>query len=92
MPYVLQSLFLLLGPTLLAASIYMVLGRLIRLLNADNYSIIRTTWLTKVFVLGDVISFLAQSGGKLLMTWPLQFLLPTCKCPILILSQQVVVC
>ncbi|KAH8664803.1 RTA1 like protein-domain-containing protein [Ilyonectria robusta] len=63
MPYVLQSLFLLLGPTLLAASIYMVLGRLIRLLNADNYSIIRTTWLTKVFVLGDVISFLAQSGG-----------------------------
>ncbi|KAH7140987.1 RTA1 like protein-domain-containing protein [Dactylonectria macrodidyma] len=63
MPYVLQSLLLLLGPTLLAASIYMILGRLIRLLDADNYSLIRPQWLTKVFVLGDVISFLAQSGG-----------------------------
>ncbi|KAH7009026.1 RTA1 like protein-domain-containing protein [Ilyonectria destructans] len=57
------SLLLLLGPTLLAASIYMVLGRLIRLLDADNYSLIKPQWLTKVFVLGDVISFLAQSGG-----------------------------
>lgn len=64
MPYVIQSLLLLLGPTLLAASIYMVLGRLIRLLDADNYSLIRPQWLTKVFVLGDVISFLAQSGGN----------------------------
>ncbi|KAH7144245.1 RTA1 like protein-domain-containing protein [Dactylonectria estremocensis] len=63
MPYVLQSLLLLLGPTLLAASIYMVLGRLIRLLDADNYSLIRPQWLTKLFVLGDVISFLAQSSG-----------------------------
>ncbi|CAG9952351.1 unnamed protein product [Clonostachys rosea f. rosea IK726] len=62
-PYILQSLTLLLGPTLLAASIYMALGRLIRLLNADRHSIIRTTWLTKVFVLGDVLSFLTQSGG-----------------------------
>ncbi|KAF7545224.1 hypothetical protein G7Z17_g9341 [Cylindrodendrum hubeiense] len=63
MPYVLQSLFLLLGPTLLAASIYMMLGRLIRLLDGGEYSLIRVTWLTKVFVLGDVISFFAQSGG-----------------------------
>ncbi|CAG9983982.1 unnamed protein product [Clonostachys byssicola] len=62
-PYVLQSLTLLLGPTLLAASIYMSLGRLIRLLNADRHSLVRTTWLTKVFVLGDVLSFLTQSGG-----------------------------
>ncbi|CAH0047799.1 unnamed protein product [Clonostachys solani] len=62
-PYILQSLTLLLGPTLLAASIYMALGRLIRLLNADRHSLIRTTWLTKVFVLGDVLSFLTQSGG-----------------------------
>ncbi|KAH6880472.1 RTA1 like protein-domain-containing protein [Thelonectria olida] len=63
MPYVIQSLLLLLGPTLLAASIYMVLGRLIRLVNGERYSLIRPQWLTKVFVLGDVISFLAQSGG-----------------------------
>ncbi|CAI6094412.1 unnamed protein product [Clonostachys chloroleuca] len=62
-PYIVQSLTLLLGPTLLAASIYMALGRLIRLLNADRHLLIRTTWLTKVFVLGDVLSFLTQSGG-----------------------------
>ncbi|CAK7206053.1 hypothetical protein SEUCBS139899_008836 [Sporothrix eucalyptigena] len=62
-PYILQSLTLLLGPTLFAASVYMTLGRLIRYLQADQYSPIRTTWLTKVFVFGDVLSFLVQSGG-----------------------------
>lgn len=62
-PYILQSLTLLLGPTLLAASIYMTLGRLIRLLHADMYSLIRTRWLTKVFLFGDVSSFFIQSGG-----------------------------
>jgi hypothetical protein len=58
-----QSILLLLGPALLAASIYMILGRLIVLLDAGHLSLIRTKWLTKVFVIGDVLSFLAQSGG-----------------------------
>ncbi|ERS98135.1 uncharacterized protein SPSK_06497 [Sporothrix schenckii 1099-18] len=62
-PYILQSLTLLLGPTLLAASIYMTLGRLVRFLQAEQYSPIRTTWLTKIFVTGDVLSFLTQGGG-----------------------------
>ncbi|KAF6836367.1 rta1 domain-containing protein [Colletotrichum musicola] len=62
-PYIIQSILLLLGPALFAASIYMVLGRLINLLDAGNYSLIRPKWLTKVFVLGDVLSFFAQSGG-----------------------------
>ncbi|KAM5356611.1 hypothetical protein ACJ41O_003257 [Fusarium nematophilum] len=62
-PYIIQSILLLLGPALFAASIYMVLGRLINLLDAGDLSIIRTKWLTKVFVTGDVLSFLAQSGG-----------------------------
>ncbi|KAL7754593.1 hypothetical protein ACKLNR_002826 [Fusarium oxysporum f. sp. zingiberi] len=63
MPYVLQSLLLLLGPTMLAASIYMSLGRLIKSLEADSYSLVPIEYLTKTFVIGDVISFLAQSGG-----------------------------
>ncbi|KAF5571488.1 rta1 domain-containing protein, partial [Fusarium pseudocircinatum] len=68
-PYIIQSLLLLLGPALLAASIYMVLGRLIRLLDAGDLSIISPRWLTKVFVAGDVMSFLAQSaGGGMLAT------------------------
>ncbi|ETS73872.1 hypothetical protein PFICI_14818 [Pestalotiopsis fici W106-1] len=67
-PYIIQSVLLLLGPTLYAASIYMILGRLIVLLEADNYSIIRPKWLTKFFVLGDVLSFFAQGGGGGLLT------------------------
>ncbi|KAH7142696.1 RTA1 like protein-domain-containing protein [Dactylonectria estremocensis] len=62
-PYLLQSLLTLLGPTLFAAAIYMVLGRLIRLLGAEAYSMIRPKWLTKFFLLGDLLSFFSQSGG-----------------------------
>lgn len=68
-PYIMQTLLILLAPPLLAASIYMVLGRLIRMLQAEQYSLVRINWLTKVFVLGDVLSFLAQSaGGGILAT------------------------
>ncbi|CZR56903.1 related to RTM1 protein [Phialocephala subalpina] len=62
-PYIMQSLLTLLGPTLFAASIYMILGRIIRLTDGEECSIIRAKWLTKVFVMGDVLSFLAQSAG-----------------------------
>lgn len=63
LPYILQSLLLLIAPALYAASIYMILGRLIRAIEADHHSMIRTTWLTKIFVAGDVLSFLMQSTG-----------------------------
>lgn len=63
MPYLIQSVLLLLGPTLFAASIYMLLGRLIRLLDASQYSLIRVERLTQYFVLGDALSFLSQSAG-----------------------------
>ncbi|KAH6640189.1 RTA1 like protein-domain-containing protein [Chaetomium tenue] len=66
--YILQTLLILLGPALLAASIYMILGRLIRLLGAEEYALIRTKWMTKVFVTGDVLSFLAQGAGGGLMS------------------------
>ncbi|KAL3459780.1 RTA1 like protein-domain-containing protein [Aspergillus heterothallicus] len=62
-PYVGQSVLILLGPALFAASIYMLLGRIIRTLNAGSLSPIRPTWLTKIFVTGDVFLFLLQSGG-----------------------------
>lgn len=63
-PYIIQSTLTLLGPTFYAASIYMVLGRLIRLLDAGHHSMINPKWLTKFFLLGDVLSFLSQGGGK----------------------------
>ncbi|KAH1304358.1 hypothetical protein KXX24_003584 [Aspergillus fumigatus] len=62
-PYIGQSLLLLLAPALFAASVYMILGRIIRLLNAGSLSLVRPNWLTKVFVAGDVISFFMQCGG-----------------------------
>jgi hypothetical protein len=65
-PYIMQSLLLLLAPALFAASIYMVLGRIIILTDGEAHSPIRVKWLTKVFVAGDVISFLAQSAGMYL--------------------------
>ncbi|KAF5009596.1 hypothetical protein FDECE_4200 [Fusarium decemcellulare] len=62
-PYIIQALLLLLGPPFYAASIYMVLGRLIRLLEADRYSMIKLKWLTKIFLFGDVASIAAQAIG-----------------------------
>lgn len=62
-PYIMQALLLLIAPALIAASIYMVLGRLMRYLDATHHSLVRVNWLTKVFVMGDVLSFMLQSGG-----------------------------
>lgn len=66
--FVIQTLCILVAPALFAASIYMVLGRLIRLLRADDYSPIRPTRLTKIFVLGDLISFIIQIMGAGMLT------------------------
>ncbi|OGM47229.1 hypothetical protein ABOM_003982 [Aspergillus bombycis] len=62
-PYALQSLLLLLAPPLLAASIYTILGRIMHLVKGENRSPIQPTRLTRIFVSGDVLSFLIQSGG-----------------------------
>ncbi|KAI1843413.1 hypothetical protein JX266_010410 [Neoarthrinium moseri] len=61
--FVVQSLLILVAPALFAASVYMILGRTIRALHAEHHSIIRIQWLTKLFVIGDVVSFFAQGGG-----------------------------
>ncbi|CZR67152.1 related to RTM1 protein [Phialocephala subalpina] len=62
-PEIIQAILILVAPALFAASIYMSLGRIIILTNGEKYAIIRRTWLTKIFVLGDIVSFLAQAGG-----------------------------
>lgn len=63
-PYIIQAIMLLIAPALLAASIYMVLGRLMRFINGEQYSIIRINWVTKLFVCGDILSFTLQAGGN----------------------------
>lgn len=58
-----QSILLLVAPALFAASIYIILGRIILLVDGERFSLIRQKWLTAAFVTGDVLSFLIQSGG-----------------------------
>ena len=63
MPYILQSLFIILPPSLYAATIYMIYGRIAIFVNAPQASVIRPTRVTKIFVIGDIIAFLMQAGG-----------------------------
>lgn len=61
--FVIQAILILVAPALYAASIYMILGRLIRAIHAERLSIVPVKWMTKTFVIGDVISFMMQAGG-----------------------------
>ncbi|CAK46755.1 hypothetical protein CBS63078_3938 [Aspergillus niger] len=65
--YAMQSALILIAPAFLAASIYMTLGRIIRMVQAEQYSVFRLNWVTKIFVAGDVLSFLMQASGAGLM-------------------------
>ncbi|KAI9367228.1 RTA1 like protein-domain-containing protein [Aspergillus egyptiacus] len=67
-PYILQTLLLLIAPTLFAASIYMALGRIVLVTDGEPYCWIRRKWLTKIFLLGDIISFIMQGAGGGIMT------------------------
>ncbi|KAK1999869.1 RTA1-domain-containing protein [Colletotrichum falcatum] len=62
-PYIIQSVLLLVAPALLAASIYMVLGRIVELTDGESHVLIKRRWLTKVFVSSDVLSLVLQSIG-----------------------------
>jgi len=61
--YSVQNMFILLGPTLFAATVYMSLGRIIHSIRAKQYSVVRVDRLTKIFVMGDILSFLLQGTG-----------------------------
>jgi len=67
-PFIIQTLLILLGPALMAATVYMILGRIINLTSGERYALIRRTWLTKIFVLGDVLSFLVTAGGASMLS------------------------
>ncbi|CAK7233497.1 hypothetical protein SBRCBS47491_008630 [Sporothrix bragantina] len=70
-PYILQSIFLLLAPVLFAASLYMTLGRVVlhTIHNASSgvslssLSLIPPRWITRIFVTADILSFFIQGGG-----------------------------
>ncbi|KAI5212859.1 hypothetical protein AUEXF2481DRAFT_31224 [Aureobasidium subglaciale EXF-2481] len=62
-PYAIQLILPLIAPALLSATMYMSLGRIILVTHSESLAPIRRTWLTKLFVLGDVLSFMAQAIG-----------------------------
>ncbi|KAH8691166.1 putative RTA1 domain protein [Talaromyces proteolyticus] len=62
-PYICQSMFIILPPSLYAATIYMIYGRLVMFVDKPQLSIVAPQKVTKVFVWGDTIAFLLQLGG-----------------------------
>ncbi len=65
--FIVQNTLLLLPPVLFAATVYMVLGRIICSVKAEKISLVRVDWLTTIFVLGDVFAFVVQGSGAGLM-------------------------
>lgn len=61
--FIIQAILILVAPALYAASIYMILGRLIRTVKGEHLSLIPVQWVTRLFVTGDVVAFSLQAGG-----------------------------
>ncbi|KAK7706481.1 hypothetical protein SLS63_013968 [Diaporthe eres] len=61
--FIIQAILILVAPALYAASIYMILGRLVRTVKGEHLSLIPVQWVTRLFVTGDVIAFSLQAGG-----------------------------
>jgi hypothetical protein len=57
------TLFILVAPVLFSASIYMMLGRMIRATDGEHLALIKRRFNTKIFVAGDILAFLIQGGG-----------------------------
>ncbi|KAK9847348.1 hypothetical protein MYU51_019559 [Penicillium brevicompactum] len=63
MLYIMQSLFIILPPSLYAATVYMVYGRIILFVRFPQASVISPYKVTKIFVFGDLFAFLLQASG-----------------------------
>ncbi|KAH7176036.1 RTA1 protein [Dactylonectria macrodidyma] len=69
LPFAMQNSYILLAPALYAASLYMILGRLIRTCRAEKLSLIPVNQITRIFVRRDIVAFSIQaSGGSMAMT------------------------
>ncbi|PLB54150.1 putative RTA1 domain protein [Aspergillus steynii IBT 23096] len=62
-PYIAQNICILLPPSLYAATIYMIYGRVVIHLRVPRLSLISPYKVTKIFVVGDTIAFLTQASG-----------------------------
>ncbi|CAG8221274.1 unnamed protein product [Penicillium salamii] len=62
-PYIAQNVCILLPPSLYAATIYMIYGRIVIYAKEQALSIVSPLKVTKIFVIGDVLAFLTQATG-----------------------------
>lgn len=67
--YTVHNCFIGLAPVFYAASIYMVLGRLIRKVHGEQWSPIRPAWITRTFVTGDCLALTLQASGIAMTPW-----------------------
>ncbi|KAH8802442.1 RTA1 like protein-domain-containing protein [Xylogone sp. PMI_703] len=61
--YIIQFICILIAPALFAASIYMVFGRLALVVRGQSLCLVKPSWVTKIFVGGDITSFFVQIIG-----------------------------
>lgn len=62
-PYIIQATFILIPPAFFAATIYMILARIIRLVDGDHLSVVKPRIVTRLFVTGDILSFTVQGNA-----------------------------
>ncbi|KAH7010956.1 RTA1 like protein-domain-containing protein [Macrophomina phaseolina] len=67
-PYILNTVLPLMAPALFAASMYMVLGHIIRQTEGEELALVRASWRTKILLLGDVLSGVTQAIGGVMLT------------------------
>jgi len=65
-PFILQNLLLLSSAPMIAATIYMALGRVISALAAERHAFISPRWMTKLYVLIDIGSLGTQIAGSIM--------------------------
>lgn len=67
--YIVQTLLILVGPPFFSASIYMVFGKIVtRVLHNEDFLLIRARFITKICVIGDVISLFLQAIGGIVVS------------------------
>ncbi|KAI7759243.1 hypothetical protein LZL87_008620 [Fusarium oxysporum] len=66
LPFLIQNLLVLVAPPFLGATIYMSPGRITRALKAQEASLISLRWITKLFVLVDLICSATQTAGAIM--------------------------
>lgn len=61
-PYIMQSTCITIAPTLMMAGIYYIVGQ-VTVIYGQQYSLLKATRYSKIFIFCDVVSFLTQSAG-----------------------------